>query len=98
MDNLDPKVAVGLCCTVTTLIVAVAIIAFGAGTVEPIAYGLKYNSLSKNIDSDTVYDGGWYLMFPTNSFIQYPATQVNIDFADYPNAKAKPQLARASAV
>jgi hypothetical protein len=83
-----------LCCTVFAVILGVAVIAFCAGTVEPIQYGLQYNSLSKNIDSTKVYEGGWYMLWPTNSFIQFPKTQVNLDFANYPNAKAPPLQTR----
>jgi len=73
----------------------IGILALCAGTVEPISYGLKYNKLSKNIDSSgEVYEGGWYLIGPFSSFIQFPKTQVSVDFADLPGSKQKPIDAR----
>ena len=65
-------------------------------TVEPIEYGLKYNSFSKAIDKEHVYVGGLYIMSPISSFLTFPATLVNIDFTDYPGAKATPVLVKDS--
>lgn len=97
MDAIrENKKAAFICCGVTTLIaLTIVVLAFCAGTVEPIAYGLKYNKISKNIDGDgVVYDGGWYLIGPFSSFIQFPSTQVNVDFADLPGSQRKPIDAR----
>ena len=68
--------------------------AFCTSTVEPISYGLKYNTISKNIDPSYVYEGGWYLIGPFNKFLQFPLTQVNVDFSDLPNSKQAPLDAR----
>ena len=84
----NPKLACGMCTTAILAIVTLVILIFSAGTVEPIAYGIKYNKFSKNVESPDVYDGGWYLIGPLNSFIQFPKTQVNIDFSDLPGSKA----------
>jgi len=65
------------------------VIAFSTSTVEPIAYGIKYNKFSKNVESNETYDGGWYFIGPLNSFIQFPKTQVNIDFSDLPGSKER---------
>ena len=71
----NPKIACGCCTTAVVLILALVGMIFSAGTVEPIAYGIKYNKLSKNVESPAdVYDGGWYLIGPFNSFIQFPKT------------------------
>ena len=70
------------------------LLVWSADTVEPIENGVKYNNLSKNIDESRVYDGGWYIIWPMNSFITYPATVINVDFADYDNAKSPPFDAR----
>jgi hypothetical protein len=81
-------------CYIITTIVGLAIIVAGmvwsAGTVEPIEYGLKYNKFSKTVDSSSVYSGGWYLIGPFNSFISFPSTNENIDFADYAKAQSAP--------
>ena len=79
---------------VVALVVIIGLLVWSADTVEPIEYGIKYNTLSKNIDADKVYDGGWYIIWPMNSFITYPATVVNVDFSDYQNSKSTPFAAR----
>lgn len=71
----NKKVAIGCCASVVAIIVGIAGLAYCAGTVEPIQYGLKYNTLSKNIDASSgVYEGGWYIIGPFNKFIQFPRT------------------------
>lgn len=84
----NPKAGCGICTATVLLIVGLVVLFFSAGTVEPIAYGIKYNKFSKNVDETAVYEGGWYLIGPLNSFIQFPKTQVNIDFSDLPGSKA----------
>ncbi len=77
------------CIGITTLVAIGLVIAgmvWSAGTVEPIEYGLKYNTISKSVDNSYVYTGGWYLIGPMSSFISFPATNVNIDFSDFPGA------------
>jgi len=54
---------------VAAIVLTIAGIAYCAGTVEPIQYGLKYNTISKNIDTSQVYEGGWYIIGPFNKFI-----------------------------
>ena len=81
-----------MCCAITLLIIILASVA----TVEPIEYGIKYNSFTKSIDAENVYVGGWYVMSPIQSFLTFPATLVNIDFTDYPGAKATPVLVKDS--
>lgn len=84
----NPKFACGCCTFIIVMILTLVALMFSAGTVEPIAYGIKYNKFSKNVESQDVYEGGWYLIGPFNSFIQFPKTQVNIDFSDLPGSKA----------
>jgi hypothetical protein len=60
------------------------------GTVEPIQYGIKYNAITKDIDRENVYSGGWYIIGPVDSFFTFPATLVNMDFNDFPGAQSTP--------
>lgn len=96
MDFLEnnPKVA----CYIITAIVSIAVlvggIAWSAGTVEPIQYGLKYNSISKSVDESYTYEGGWYLIGPFNSFITYPSTSINVDFSTLADSKSPPLSTR----
>lgn len=86
----NPKIAVYIVMTIVGLVVIIGGIAWSAGTVEPIQYGLKYNSISKSIDESKTYEGGWHLIGPFNSFITYPSTNVNVDFSNLPNSKSTP--------
>jgi len=83
-------VGVSICAAITLLICLLISI----GTVEPIEYGIVYNSLTKTVDSKTVYPGGWYLIGPINSFITFPATLVNLDFADFDGATNRPLVVK----
>ena len=83
-------VGISICVAITLLICLLVSI----GTVEPIEYGIVYNALSKTVDSNTVYPGGWYLIGPINSFITFPATLVNLDFADFDGATNRPLVVK----
>ena len=75
-----------VCWTVVLLIVMIVSI----GTVEPIEYAVKYNSISKSIDKERVYPGGWYFIGPVYNFIKFPATLVNMDFTRFEGAFSGP--------
>ena len=91
----NPKAACGCCATVAALVIAIAVLVFCAGTVEPIEYGLVFSTLSKNIDASAgVYEGGWYIIGPVNKFLSVPRTQVNVDFSELPGSKQKPVQVR----
>lgn len=84
----NPKFACG-CCTSTVVLALVLVVCFfSVGTIEPISYGIKYNKFSRNVVSSDVYEGGWFFIGPLNSFIQFPRSQVNLDFSDLPGSKA----------
>ena len=72
-----------------TLVVLIVLI-ISIGTVEPIEYAVKYNSISKSIDQDRVYPGGWYFIGPVYTFIKFPATLVNMDFTRFEGAYSGP--------
>jgi len=85
----------GICCigcTICTLLVGLILLLVSIGTVEPIEYGIEYNSISKKIDMENVYGGGWYMIGPFTSFITFPATHVNIDWSTYDQAQRGPLL------
>jgi hypothetical protein len=46
-------------CGICWLIVLLVIFLVSIGTVEPIEYGIVYNSITKKVDIDTIYPGGW---------------------------------------
>lgn len=86
--DLNKKLTCCLCTSTVLAVISLVVIYFSTGSVEPIALGIKYNKFSKQVDETAVYEGGWYFIGPLNSFIQFPKTQVNIDFSDLPGSKA----------
>ena len=86
-----------ICCTVTSicgLLVLLIFLLISIGTVEPIEYGIVYNAITKKVDTEKVYPGGWYFIGPFNSFITFPATLVNMDFTEFPDAQSKPLVVK----
>lgn len=81
-----PKLLCAVGCGVCALLVILIVILISVGTVEPIEYGIKYNSITKTVNTDEVYPGGWYFIGPFDSFFTFPSTLVNIDFTDYKDA------------
>ena len=77
-------------CSICLLLVALILVLVSIGTVEPIEYGIAYNAITKRVDTDAVYPGGWYMIGPTTSFITFPSTLVNLDFTHYPGAQHIP--------
>ena len=49
---MDPKVQCYVIAGVVTLVALIGLLVWSADTVEPIEYGIKYNTLSKDIDMD----------------------------------------------
>ena len=70
-------------CSVCLLTSLFIFIIMSVGTVEPIEYALKLNSISKKYDKEEVFTGGWYMIGIFNNFLTFPATLVNLDFSNY---------------
>ena len=83
-----------IACGICWLLVALIVMLMSIGTVEPIEYGIVYNAITKSVNADTVYPGGWYFIGPVMSFITFPSTLVNIDFSEYPDAQSKPLVVK----
>ena len=77
-------------CGICWLIVVLIVLLISIGTVEPIEYGIVYNALTKTVNTESVYSGGWYFIGPINSFITFSSTLQNIDFTNFESALAKP--------
>ena len=91
VENLACKISGGVACVMCILVFVMIIVIGGAGTIEPVEYGIIYNKFSKSIDKfEGVKTGGWYYIGWTNNFITFPVTQVNMDFTTYRNAKYRP--------
>lgn len=74
-------------CAFITIIIVISVC---VDTIEPIQYGVKYDTISKKIDESKVYDSGWYFLSPNENFIIFPRTQVNLDFTEFADAGAAP--------
>jgi len=61
-------------------------------SVEPTEYGLSYNSISKAINADHVYDGGLYFLGFFKHFIKFPRTVTSIEFSDYGSKLGNPAI------
>jgi hypothetical protein len=58
LDRFDKKTKI-YCISITAVVIllsAITVVSFGA--VEPTEYGILYNKLSKNIDTENIYEGG----------------------------------------
>lgn len=92
----NEKLICGVVCGICWLLVILIVLLLSIGTVEPIEYGIIYNAITKTVNTDNVYPGGWYFIGPINSFITFSSTKQNIDFTDYDGAQAKPILVKDS--
>lgn len=65
------------------LVYFVAVIIFGTSfdTLTPLELGLKYNTISKVIALDAVYENGRYLLGVGQSFKRFPATLQTVEFS-----------------
>jgi len=63
-------------------------------TVEPTEWGIKYNSVSKDINRETIYEGGRYLVSPFTSFVTFPRILKPIEFSLRPGAQSSPLKTR----
>lgn len=71
--------------------VALIIFATSFDTLTPLELGLKFNTLSKNIDLDAVYENGRYLLGVGQSFKRFPATLQTVEFS-HSAARDEPPL------
>lgn len=77
-------------CGICALLVTLVVLLLSIGTVEPIEFGIVYNSITKSVKTDEVKSGGWYLIGPFNQFFTFPATLVNVDFTEFIGANRPP--------
>lgn len=81
-DSMDTKTKC-ICVSVTSLVVLITtILLFSFGAIEPTEYGILYNSVSKSIDTENVYEGGLQFIGLFNSIKTYPSIQMTIEFSD----------------
>lgn len=58
LDNFDKKTKV-LCASISSVVILITVlVGISFGAVEPTEYGILYNTISKQIDIDTILEGG----------------------------------------
>jgi len=88
------KVGMCACCFVTLVVLAAIFVSMAVETIAPIEYGIIYNTISKSIEKENVYDGGWHYVGLTSSFLKFPATIQNVEFSNLSGAESFPISAR----
>jgi len=86
----DSRVAAGVCglgCTAVLVILVVIFISLGS--LKPTEYGLRYNRITKQVDTDYIYHSGRHLIGPFSSLLKFPATVQNLEFSNRTSATAQ---------
>ena len=94
LDQMDRKTKVYCCSITSVIVVATALVAVSFGTVEPTEYGILYNTISKQIDKENIYEGGLQYVGLFNSLITFPSIHKTIEFSDDKAAQSKPLRTR----
>lgn len=77
--NGDPQArkpvlaAGGGCCCLLMLLCSV-------GSLTPLQVGLTVNMITRQVNQESIYEGGRHLIMPWNSFIAFPSTQITVSF------------------
>jgi regulator of protease activity HflC (stomatin/prohibitin superfamily) len=84
---MDTKsyICIGTCVTISLVVILLLV---SMDSIEPLQYGITYNRVTKAIGTE-VYENGRYLIGPLNSFFEYPANLVTIEFSDQHTATAE---------
>lgn len=82
LDQMDTKTKVWCISISLSVIVSTILVGVSFAAVEPLEYGIMYNTISKKIDTDNIYEGGlnWVGLF--NKMITFPRTYVSIEYSD----------------
>jgi cobyrinic acid a,c-diamide synthase len=64
------------------------------GAVEPTEYGILYNQVTKQIDTENILDGGLQYIGVFNKLIAFPRSNKQVEFSDERSAQAKPLSTR----
>lgn len=71
-------------------LVCVILFACSWDTVEPTEWGIKYNTLSRQLSAEKVYTGGRYFVWIFTRFINFPSTLINIEFSERETSDSGP--------
>jgi len=76
------------------ILLVVVIIAISFDTVEPTEWGIAYNTWTKNVYKEYIYESGRYMIGFMYSFITFPRNYVNYEFSDRSHANSSPLKTR----
>lgn len=76
----------GLGCAVVLVVLVVVFLSLGA--VKPTEYGLRYNRITKQVDTGYVFQSGRHLIGPFSSLLKFPSTVQNLEFSNRTTATA----------
>lgn len=89
-EDRQQKIAVrcgGICCCLFMVILSI-------GSLLPLQYGLTMNYITRQVNLETVYQGGRHVIGPWNTFIAFPSTVVTVSFAQGVNMQNGPLATR----
>lgn len=84
--SLPPTAVCGLGCAVTLVVLIVVFLSLGS--VKPIEYGLRYNRITKQVDTDYVFQSGRHFIGPFSSLLKFPSIVQNLEFSNRTSATA----------
>lgn len=64
------------------------IVGISFSAVEPTEYGILYNIITKQLDTDTILEGGLQFVGPTQKIITFPRINKQIEFSDQSGANS----------
>lgn len=68
-------------------LVGIILLALSFDSIEPTEWGLVYNTWTKTVYADEIYEGGRYVIGFTNAFIAFPRVLKTIEFSDSGNSQ-----------
>jgi hypothetical protein len=66
LDNFDQKTKMLCFCISSIVLATTVIVGVSFGAVEPTEYGILYNTITKQLDTSTILEGGLQYVGPTN--------------------------------
>jgi hypothetical protein len=85
-----------LICIGIVALAAIIIFATMWHSVEPTEYGMSYNSITKKVNAEHVYDGGLYFLGFFKHFVKFPRVVNHLEFSSMRTANGPPIETRTS--
>ena len=82
LDNFDKKTKFMCACVSSVVIAMTVLVGLSFGAVEPTEYGILYNTITKQLDTKTILEGGLQYVGVSNQIITFPRINKQIEFSD----------------